>query len=150
MIWFAGILQNTCCNNSKKIKQKYSELWVWCLLTTHIECHIGVFAMKTHTKKKTQKTNTFNFSCFGNQQFYLFWTPPPLFSWVNGRTFFGRTLSRSHMVFFDLCPVRTAFWMGSWRNAWHCLFGSRKWRCWRKARETLISRLMWSDRIVRN
>ena len=29
----------------------------------------------------------------------VFWTPPPPFSRVNGRTFFGRTLSRSHTAF---------------------------------------------------
>ena len=53
-------------------------------------------------KKSLKKTNSFYFRCVGNQQVYLFWTPPPLFCWVNGRTFFGHALSRSHMAFFDL------------------------------------------------
>ena len=70
----------------------------------YIKCRISVFAMKTHTKKNT-KTNSFTFRCVGNQQVYLFWTPPPLFSWVNGHTFFGHALSRSHMAFFDLCVL---------------------------------------------
>ena len=38
--------------------------------------------------------------------------------------FFGRALSRSRMAFFF--NLFTVFWMRSWRNAWHCLFGSRR------------------------
>ena len=33
MIWFAGILLNTSCNNDNKNKTKNIELWVGCLLT---------------------------------------------------------------------------------------------------------------------
>ena len=126
MIWFAGILQNTCCNNSKKIQQK--KHWVVSVMSFNYAHWVSHQCVRyENTQKKTHKPNTFSFRCVGNQHFHRFWTPPPLFSWVNGRTFFGRALSRSQMGFFDLCPVRNAFWMRSWRNAWRCLFGRRTW-----------------------
>ena len=53
-IWFAGILQNTCCNNGKKNKTKIKLRVVSVVYFNYIKCRISVFAMKTHTKK-TQK-----------------------------------------------------------------------------------------------
>ena len=59
-----------------------------------------------NTQKKTLKKLTHLISGVSEINKFIFvWTPPTLFSWVNGRTFFGRALSRSHMAFFDLCVL---------------------------------------------
>ena len=78
------------------------------------ECRISVFARK-------KQTNSFNFRCVGNQSVYLLDSSATFFK-GDGRAIFGRALSR--WLFFNHC---TAFWMRSWRNAWHYLFGSRTW-----------------------
>ena len=69
---------------------------MWCLLTAHIEWH-----KESHRcdAMQTQITNSFNFRFVGNQSL-SFLDSSATFFWVNGRTFFGRALSRWQVAFF--------------------------------------------------
>ena len=108
MIWFTGILQNTCnkTNESKRNKQtKKTELWVWCLLHSYAHCltlrHICVlYCKRTNNKSFISGTSTSKIIIF---QFFC--TQSPFFSWVIGNTSFGRALSRSHKLFSCLWNI---------------------------------------------
>ena len=88
MIWFAGILQNTRCNNTNENKTNKKTLSCKCgvfYTITRIDwhCHISVFYCK-HTN------NSFFISGTSTSKIIvsIFWTLPPFFSWVNGNTCF--------------------------------------------------------------
>ena len=127
MIWFAGRLQNTCCNKGKKNKTNIKH-WVVSVMSLNyahwvtFECRNSVFAMKT-------QTNSFNFSCVGNQSVYLFLDSSATFFKGDGRTCFGRALSR-WLFFQPLYCVLDAFLkkrmaLPIWKSYV---------RCWRKDR----------------
>ena len=100
----------------------------WVTMSVASVCSLWKHKQLTHLISGASEINKFIF----------FWTLPPLFSWVNRRTFFGRALSRWHMAFFrPLYFVLDAFLKKRMELPIHwklCV------RCWRKP-ETLISRL---------
>ena len=117
MIWFAGILLNTCCHNDNKIKTKNTELWVWCLLTQ-------LRALSDILKVSRQCVLLTNFSfqvlVLRNHIFFRFLDSTATFFYTESKH--GAPSQDLTRLFFLLFPF---FWMRSWRNAW---LGSRK-RC---------------------
>ena len=104
MIWFAGILQNTCCNriNENKTKKKH---WVVCGVFTQFRAFTY---MESHASDRvcftanTQMTN-FSFQVRRRSLFFNFFgLSLHFFSWTHP---FGPNLTRSH-IFFS-CPWTT-------------------------------------------
>ena len=121
MIWFAGILQNACCNNANKNKTTTNKtLSCECGLLTRNYAHLLTLSVEsTCSTVKTQRTN---FSISGTSKiiyFCGFLALPPLF--------FRRLMETSHLgapleIFSHTWRFSTlfysSFWMRSWRNAW--------------------------------
>ena len=104
MIWFAGILQNTCCNriNENKTKKKH---WVVCGVFTQFRAFTY---MESHASDRvcftanTQMTN-FSFQVLVRRRslFLIVLDSRSLFllDWL-GTHLFGRVLTRSHKLLF--------------------------------------------------
>ena len=130
MIWFAGMLQNTCCNKINENKTKKKPLsCVWCLLHNFAHlltlCHMHQTVCFT---ANTQMTN-FSFQVLVHRRslcsIFLDFTSI-FFLECLGTHLFGRALTRSQKPFF--LPMDYFFGMRSWRNAGYHHLGSQKLR----------------------
>ena len=102
MIWFAGVLQDTCCNKTdeNKTNKKKTLTWVWCLFHNYarIDWH---HVTSVRFTANTQIAN-FSFQVLVRRKslFFNFLDSTSIFllsEWKH--IFFGRTLARSHQRF---------------------------------------------------
>ena len=105
MIWFAGILQNTCCNKINENKRKKPLSCVWCLLHNFAHsltlCHMHQTECMCFTAN-TQMTN-FLFQALVRRRslfFNFFGLYLHFFSWVIGNTSFWARPYKIAQAFF--------------------------------------------------
>ena len=104
MIWFAGILQNACCNNANKNKTTTGKtLSCECGLLTQLRAFTDV---KCRVNCSTVKTQTTNFSISGTSKIIYFCgflaLPPLFFRRLMETSHLGAPIRdlQSHMAFF--------------------------------------------------
>ena len=110
MIWFAGILQNTCCNKINENKTKKPLSCVWCLL--HNFAHSLTLCHMHQTECVLLQTHKWLIFFSGTSTstiiiIQFFWTLPPFFFLSDWKHIFsfGRALKKSHQLFS--CPWTT-------------------------------------------
>ena len=93
---------NTCWNNANKNEAKNTGLWVWSLLKKKERMHPYTVKWVSHQwALKAIKTQITHF-LFQLRSFIFFWTQLPLFSRVNGNTFFWARPLNVAQGFFHL------------------------------------------------
>ena len=111
------------------------------LLTTHSEWHwvshqFVCYENNNNNKKNTQKINSFDFRGVGNQQVYLFWTPPGHFflGWMDEH-FLGAPSQDRTWLFstFAYCILDAFLKKRIALPIWKSYV-----RCWRKGRSLNI------------
>ena len=124
MIWFAGILQNNCCNKINENKTKKNH-WVVCGVFYIISrIHLHWFTCIRQSVFYCKHTNDY-FFCFrdaDDHYFSIFLDSLSIFFLEH--IFWGGPL-QDRTSFFSL-PMNYFFGMRSWRNAWHHHLGSQK------------------------
>ena len=112
-----------------------------CLLTTHSEWHwvshqFVCYENNNNNKKYTQQIDSFDFRCVGNQQVYLFWTPPGHFflGWMDEH-FLGAPSQDRTWLFstFAYCILDAFLKKRIALPIWKSYV-----RCWRKGRSLNI------------
>ena len=129
MIWFAGILQNTCCNKMNENKPKKKPLsCVWCLLHNFAHslalCHVH---QTECVLLQTHRWLIFYFSryLYTDDHYFSIFLDSFIFLSDWEHIFLSAPLQHRTSLFFPahgLC----FFGMRSWRNAWHHQLGSQK------------------------